>query len=201
MPMQLSPELKALLRMKKPEFVDYMCANSTKKELSILYKLLFYRNIDIDDAEQMIVDTFSKEELGENIYRMMHRKTFWNVSNVIECVSLLINTKMWIDSFTSIRRAYKSGQQSKISLLQGAGFVLHSLIVLSNVNSLRTHRNKTRRQRNVNKMLLDLHLQNTAPTRRKNTTKNQPKSKPTSKSKPKTKQSPKKKGKTVSKRK
>lgn len=67
--MQLSPELKALLRMKKPEFVDYMCANSTKKELGILYKLLFYRNINIDDAEQMIVDTFSKEELSENIYR------------------------------------------------------------------------------------------------------------------------------------
>ena len=198
--MQLSPELKALLRMKKPEFVDYMCANSTKKELGILYKLLFYRNIDIDDAEQMIVDTFSKEELSENIHRIMHRKAFWNVSTVIECVSLLINTKMWLDSFTNIRRAYKSGQQSKISLLQGAGFVLHSLIVLSNVNSLRTHRNKTRRQKNVNKMLLDLHLQNTTSTRRKNT-KNQPKSKPKSQSKPKTKQSAKKKSKTVSKRK
>lgn len=172
MPLQLSPELKQLLRMKKNAFVDYMCANSTKKELSILYKLLHYRNIEIDDAEQLIVDTFTKEELAESIYRIIHRKTFWNVSTVINCVSLLINSNLWLNSFSRIRRAYKSGHPQKISLLEGAGFMMHSLIVVSDLNALYKQRQKTRRRKHANRVLLDLHLQKSLsePTRKKRTT-------------------------------
>lgn len=186
MPLRLSPELKQLLRMKKAAFVEYMCENSTKKELSILYKLLEYRNIDIDDSEQLVIDTFTKEELAESIYRIMHRKSFWTVSTVLNCVTLLINSKYWLDSFSRIRRAYKSGNPQKISLLEGAGFVMHSLLVISDLNSLYKRRKNTRRHKNTNKVLLDLHLQKSLvqPTRKKQMpgkstrTKQPPKKKP-----------------------
>lgn len=171
MPLQLSPELKQLLRMKKPAFVESMCENSTKKELVVLYKLLHYRNIDIDDAEQLIVDTFTKEELAESIYRIMHRKTFWSVPTIINCVSLLINSKVWLNSFSRIRRAQKSAnppQKKQLSLLGGALFVMHSLFVVSDLNSLYKRRNQTRRQKRINKMLLDMHLQKSLEPTRKN---------------------------------
>lgn len=171
MPLQLSPELKQLLRMKKPAFVESMCENSTKKELVVLYKLLHYRNIDIDDAEQLIVDTFTKEELAESIYRIMHRKTFWCVATISNCVSLLINSKVWLNSFSRIRREQKSANPQKkkqLSLLGGALFVMHSLFVVSDLNSLYKRRNQTRRQKRINKMLLDMHLQKSLEPTRKN---------------------------------
>ncbi len=154
------------MRMKKPEFVSYMSTNSTKKELAFLYKLLYYRNIDIDDAEEMIVDTFTKDELSESIYRIMHRRAFWNVATVTNCVSMLINTRMWIHSFSKIRRAYKTGNKSKLSFLDGAGLVLHSLFVISDLNSLQSRRTAVSRQKKANQLYLDYHLQKTKKTRK-----------------------------------
>lgn len=149
------------MRLKKTEFVSYMSTNSTKKELIFLYKLLHYRNIEIDDAEEMIVNTFTKDELSENIYRIMHQRSFWNVSTVINCVTMLINTRMWLHSFSKIRQAYKTGNQSKLSFLDGAGFVLHSLFVVNDLNSLKSRRATVKRQKNANQLYLDYHLQNT----------------------------------------
>ena len=160
-PIRLSKEVKQLMRMKKPEFVSYMSTNSTKKELAFLYKLLYYRNIENDDTEEMIVNTFTKDELSESIYRIMHRRSFWNVATVINCVSMLIKTWLWIHSFSKIRQAYKTGSKPKLSFLDGASFVLHSLFVINNLNLLQSRRTAVRRQKKANQLYLDYHLQNT----------------------------------------
>lgn len=159
MPLKLSNDLKSLLKKKQPEFIIYMCENSTHDELTILYKLLHYRNIEIDDVEQIIVETYSKAELSEQIYKIIHQRRFWNVQTIVTCVTLLINSHMWWSSFKKIRNAYKSRNQSKLSLLTGAGFVLHSLFVISDLNSLRLRNNTSKRQKSINHALMDLHLQ------------------------------------------
>ena len=169
---KLSNELKILLKKKRPEFVKCMCENSTINELVILYKLLHYRNLDIDDAEQIIVETYTKEELSELIYNIIHRRRFWNIQTVITCVSLLINSHLWLSSFKKIRSAYKSGKEEKVSLLTGASFVLHSLFVVSDLNSLRITNKTAKQTQKINRALLDLYLQNGLPKTNKKLPKN-----------------------------
>ena len=167
MVLKLSNELKNLLKKKRPDFVTFLCENSTIHELVILYKLLHYRNLDIDDAEQIIVETYTKEELSELIYNIIHRRRFWNIQTVITCVSLLINSHMWLSSFKKIRSAYKSGKDEKVSLLTGASFVLHSLFVVSDLNSLRITNKTSKQTQKINHTLLDLYLQNGLPQTKK----------------------------------
>jgi hypothetical protein len=100
-PVPLPDELKRVLKMPKPEFVEYMVKNSTKKELVQLVLMLQSAEPKLQPTlpiDMQTCNNLTKEELSSIIYTRVRKRSCWT-SNSISNMAL---GSIWLGILTPL---------------------------------------------------------------------------------------------------